>query len=95
MDVTDAYNDDAAYVDELVTDFSAISEELLASIENVMESIHEVGKAADEGAIGTSEIAERGSMIAMKSNDMLEAIRDVGESSHDMKDATAKFTITE
>lgn len=95
MDVTDAYNDDAAYVDELVTDFSAISEELLASIENVMESIHEVGKAADEGAIGTSEIAERGSMIALKSNDMLEAIRDVGESSHDMKDATAKFTITE
>lgn len=95
MDVTDAYNDDAAYVDELVTDFSAISEELLASIENVMESIHEVGKAADEGAIGTSEIAERGSMIAQKSNDMIEAIRDVGESSHDMKDATAKFTITE
>jgi methyl-accepting chemotaxis protein len=95
MDVTDAYSDDAAYVDELVTDFSAISEELLASIENVMQSIHEVGKAADEGAIGTSEIAERGSMIAQKSNDMIESIRDVGESSIDLKNATAKFEITE
>lgn len=95
MDVTDKYNDDAAYVDELVTDFSAISEELLASIENVMQSIHEVGKAADEGAIGTSEIAERGSMIAQKSNDMIEAIRDVGESSMDLKNATARFEITE
>lgn len=95
MDVTDAYSDDAAYVDELVTDFSAISEELLASIENVMQSIHEVGKAANEGAIGTSEIAERSSMIAQKSNDMIEAIRDVGESSTDLKNATAKFEITE
>ena len=95
MDVTDAYSDDAAYVDELVTDFSAISEELLASIENVIQSIHEVGKAANEGAIGTSEIAERSSMIAQKSNDMIEAIRDVGESSTDLKNATAKFEITE
>ena len=95
MDVTDAYSDDAAYVDELVTDFSAISEELLASIENVMQSIHEVGKAANEGAIGTSEIAERSSMIAQKSNDMIEAVRDVGESSTDLKNATAKFEITE
>ncbi len=95
MDVTDAYSDDAAYVDELVTDFSAISEELLASIENVMQSIHEVGKAANEGAIGTSEIAERSSMIAQKSNDMIEAVRDVGESSTDLKNATSKFEITE
>lgn len=95
MDVTDAYNDDAAYVDELVTDFSAISEELLASIENVMDSIHEVGKAADEGAIGTSEIAERGAMIAQESSEILKAVREVAASSAEMKNAAEKFKITE
>lgn len=95
MDVTDAYNDDAAYVDELVTDFSAISEELLASIENVMDSIHEVGKAADEGAIGTSEIAERGAMIAQESSEILKAVREVAASSAEMKSAAEKFKITE
>lgn len=95
MEVTDAYNEDAAYVDELVTDFSAISEELLASIENIMDSIHEVGKAADEGAIGTSEIAERSAAIAQESGEMTEAIREVAANSAGMKETTEHFKITE
>ena len=94
IEIADAYNDDAAYVDDLVTEFSAISQELLASIQNVSESINEVGRAANEGAIGTSEIAQRGSMIAQRSNEMMDAIREVGASSGEMRSATEKFVIT-
>ena len=95
MDVADAYNEDAAYVNDLVTDFSAISEELLASIENIMDSINEVGKAAEEGALGTTEIAEKGAMIARQSNDMIETMQDVGTSSEDLKKSTERFIISE
>ena len=95
IEIADAYNDDAAYVDDLVTEFSAISQELLASVQNVSESINEVGRAANEGAIGTSEIAERGSMVAQRSNEMMGAIREVGVSSGEMRSATEKFIISE
>lgn len=91
---SDSYNQDAAYVDDLVTDFSAISEELLASIENVMQSISDVGRAAEEGALGTTEIAEKGSMIAQQSNEMIEVMHEVDSSSDDLKESTSKFTIT-
>ena len=51
--MADSYSNDAGQIDGLVTDFSASSEELLASISGVMEAINEVSKAATEGASGT------------------------------------------
>lgn len=61
--VAEAYNQDAVYMDNLITDFSATSEELLASIENIIVSVNEVAQASSEGAIGTGDIAERISNI--------------------------------
>lgn len=60
--VADQYNEDARFVDELVTDFSATSEELLASIKNVLDSIIGVADASIEGAKGTSDIADKVAM---------------------------------
>ena len=45
--MADSYSNDAGQIDGLVTDFSASSEELLASISGVMEAINEVSKAAE------------------------------------------------
>lgn len=66
----DEYSRDAAYVDGLVTDFSATSEELLASVKEVVKAINQVGAASNEGAVGTSSIAEKNSVIARKSADV-------------------------
>lgn len=49
-DMADSYSNDAGKIDGLVTDFSASSEQLLASINGVMDAIGEVSKAATEGA---------------------------------------------
>ena len=49
-DMADSYSNDAGSIDALVTDFSASSEQLLASINGVMDAIGEVSKAATEGA---------------------------------------------
>lgn len=44
-DILDNYGEDASYIDTLVTDFSATSEELLSTIDGVMNSIHGVSTA--------------------------------------------------
>ena len=59
-----------------------------------MQSISDVGRAAEEGALGTTEIAEKGSMIAQQSNEMIEVMHEVDSSSDDLKESTSKFTIT-
>jgi len=51
-DMADSYSNDAGKIDGLVTDFSASSEQLLASINGVMDAIGEGSKAATEGATG-------------------------------------------
>lgn len=94
-DIADAYNQDAADVNEMVTDFSAISEELLASIDGVIQSINDVSKASNEGANGTNEIAQRASMIVQKSEDVLSVMNAVGKASGEMREMVQKFTITE
>ena len=94
-DIADAYNQDAADVDEMVTDFSAISEELLASIEGVLQSINDVSKAANEGANGTNEIAQRASNIVEKSENVITVMNEIGDASNEMREIVQKFIITE
>ena len=94
-EIADAYNQDAADVDEMVTDFSAISEELLTSIEGVLQSINDVSKAANEGANGTNEIAQRASNIVEKSENVITVMNEVGDASNEMREIVQKFIITE
>ncbi len=57
--VADAYNKDAKYIDMLIGDFSATSEELLASIDGVLASMDGIATATNEGAKGTTDIAQK------------------------------------
>jgi methyl-accepting chemotaxis protein len=61
------YNEDAQSVDSLMSDFSSTSEELLASIDSILNAISEIGTATTEGANGTSVIAERASNVMVMS----------------------------
>ncbi len=57
--MADQYNDDARNVDNIVSDFSATSQELLANIDGVTEAIEEVSRATVEGAEHTTEMSEK------------------------------------
>lgn len=94
LDIADAYNDDAKYVDDLVTDFSAISQELLASIDGVMTSIDNVSKAANEGAEGTTEIASRSSDVAGNSSKILELMHEADETAAVLKECVERFKLS-
>ncbi|MGB4661888.1 MAG: methyl-accepting chemotaxis protein [Mobilitalea sp.] len=91
--LADSYNDDASYVSNMVTDFSATSEELLASIEGVLEAIKEVGLAANEGAEGTSIIAGKTVAVVSKSNDVIAIAKVAEEVAHKLKADISKFVI--
>ena len=58
-EMANSYNSDAVNVDSLVTDFSASSEQLLASINGVIDAISDVIKTSTEAATGTTDIAEK------------------------------------
>ena len=64
MDVGNKYSEDSEYVDGLMTDFSATTEELLSSIQSMTQVISELAKASSEGARETAENAE--SAISIK-----------------------------
>jgi methyl-accepting chemotaxis protein len=91
--VAGAYMEDAMYIDGIITDFSATSEELLASIQNIMSSVNEVAHAATEGAIGTGDIAEKIANITDKSSEVAKQVEASGNSSERLKSEIANFTI--
>ena len=93
--VVDDYNSDATYIDELVTDFSAVSEQLFASINGVIQTIGEVNKAATSGAIETTEIAERTISVASKSGSVKEEMMDAEQIAEKLKEQVSEFVITE
>lgn len=81
-DMADSYSNDAGKIDALVTDFSASSEQLLASINGVMDAIGEVSKAATEGATGTNDIAEKTGVVVEKAAE----IKEKAEAAHHAAD---------
>lgn len=88
-----AYNNDAEYVDQLVTDFSATSQQLLASINGVVEAIQGVSIAAQEGAEGSTTIAESIQSITSQTNDMLGIIERAKAASEHLKADVSRFKI--
>ncbi len=91
--VAETYNTDAVEIDSLISDFSATSEELIASIDNVLTSIDAISKATTEGAIGTSEIAERSSDIMRMSGVINAAVEKCVNVSATLHDEVKKFKI--
>ena len=54
--MADDYNLDAAKINDLVSDFSATSEELVASITNITQAIDGISSASNDSAAGTTNI---------------------------------------
>lgn len=95
MEVADAYDADATYVNALVTDFYEISKKLQQSIDSVTEVISGVTMASNEGALGASDIAERSCDMNLKSNEVLEAVQGAESTSAKLNEEVANFVISE
>lgn len=95
LKVADDYSGDAEYVNDLVTDFSAVSQELLASVEAVASSIGDVGTATTESTTGVVAIATSSNDLSARSGDILENIRNVNEVAAALKEMVEHFQLSE
>lgn len=93
LEVANKYHDDAKYVDDMVTEFSATSEELLASIENLAGSIDGIATASNESAGGTTDIASRVSEANIQSNDVMEKVMLTKKSADILQTEISKFKL--
>lgn len=91
--IANDYNEDAGEIDSLVTDFSAISEELLASISNITDSLNGIAQAAQESAQGTANIADRVMEVVQISDSVSTSLQDANGIVGRLNDATGKFQL--
>lgn len=91
--VGENYENDAEYVNGLVTDLSATSEELLASMKTISDTIDAISIASNEGATGTCDISDKVLNIKDRANEIKIEINHVKQSSDILKNIVSKFIV--
>lgn len=92
-DVAEEYHKDANYINDLIQDFSVTAEGLKKSIGNVMSAINEVSLASEQGAIGTSDIAEKVMEVTNKSMEVTNQVNVSKESSIRLHEEIGRFRL--
>ncbi|WMJ88994.1 methyl-accepting chemotaxis protein [Anaerocolumna sp. MB42-C2] len=87
------YSKDAAFLDEFLTDLSATTQQLAASIQNIIKAISEVSISSNEGAIGTSDIARMSGDILKGSKLVIDETLKVKENSDKLLLMVKQFKI--
>ncbi|MDF2986426.1 MAG: Methyl-accepting chemotaxis protein [Eubacterium sp.] len=87
------YSTDAENVDSMVTEFSATSEQLLASIHSVLKSIEEMSLATNENAKGITNIASRTSEMVDLSTVVVNKSSNSKQNAERLLELVGKFKI--
>lgn len=87
------YDKDAVFIEGMVTDLSATSEELLASMKSVADAINDISRSADESATGTSDIAEKVSRISEMADEVRNESNHVKQSAELLNSIVSRFKI--
>lgn len=93
VETGEQYSSDASTVNDMVTDFSATSEELTASIQNVVRNLNEVSTAVEETSQGTQNITQRSTGLLESSKVILKQLATISTQSAEMKAAADQFNI--
>lgn len=91
--VADAYNQDAKYIDMLISDFSATSEELLASIDGVLSSMDGIATATNEGAKGTTDIAQKTVDVKAEADEVTNEVAKCDETARRLSEEISVFKV--
>lgn len=91
--IGEQYYNDAASIQELVADFSATSEELLASIQNMVKAINEVTVSNSEEAQGTQNISQKASDVMERASRVSELMNAAKQSSESLAESVSRFKL--
>lgn len=92
-DVGEKYREDAHYMEQMVSGFSATSQELFAIVEQVENAIHHISDEAKQGADGTNQIAKKLEDLRRESAQILQKIHGMGENAKQLEADVMKFQI--
>jgi methyl-accepting chemotaxis protein len=93
VETGEQYREDAVFVEKLVSDFSATSDELARSISNMVTTINEITSAANDGAMGSTNIAEKTMVMVESVNKLVEEAVYTKNSSESLEKSISKFKI--
>lgn len=93
VETGEKYNSDARMIDDMVTDFSATSEELYSSVHTIMKAINDVAEAATEGSAETTDMASEANIVAAKACEVMEQARVVKQSAKKLLNVVSLFRI--
>ncbi|MBU4535661.1 MAG: methyl-accepting chemotaxis protein, partial [Euryarchaeota archaeon] len=93
VEIGELYHADSEFVDDLVNDFNATAEELTASIQQMTRVIEEIAIAANEGAEGSTNIAQKNAMMVEKSDEVIKQADISKESSDNLNKMVSKFKV--
>lgn len=87
------YSQNSSDINDMITDFSAVSEELLATVHNMSRGITEVASTSSDGALGASSIAREAGSIAELSSDVAKLADSAKDKSNLLIQAVARFKV--
>ena len=93
VQTSEEYSKSSMGMNDMVMDFSASSEELFATIRNMVQTIENITSASNEEAQGAYNIAQEASEIAAKSNEVIQLAQTTKEKSESLMEAVSVFKI--
>mgnify|MGYP001073565864 CR=1 FL=1 len=93
VEIGEQYSSDAKVINELVEDFNRTSEILRVSVQEILKTINEVALAAAEGAEGTTNIAEKASIVVKKVDAVMKQSEASQNSSDELLRLIKKFVV--
>ncbi|HWR61624.1 MAG TPA: methyl-accepting chemotaxis protein [Clostridia bacterium] len=93
VDASEQNSKSSSSISEVVTDFSATSEELLASVQNMTKAINEIATASNDGAQGATNIAQETANISQMSNDAVKLVEAAKGKSDSLIKSVSRFKV--
>ncbi len=93
VDSSELYSLNSSKINDMVTDFSSASEEILVSIQSMVAALNQVASASTEGAQGASSIAQATTSIAHMSSEVSNLSEAAKEKSNLLIEAVSKLKV--
>lgn len=87
------YSTDASFIENLLSDFSYTMNKLSISIKSITETIDEINAAADDGASGSTHIAEKSTEIVQNVNTLVAEAKHTKNSANQLILKVSEFKI--
>lgn len=94
VNIGEQYNKNSNAINDIVMDFSSTSEEILASMESMVQAINQIAATSNEEAMGATNIAQETSKIVLMSQDVMNLAKNAQEKSQQLVEAMDQFRIS-